>query len=239
MTELGIEEVYCALARVPLFQDLDGPTLQEVARLAVVREVPADTVLFEQGDPGRDMLVVLRGCLQVTARTEAGVDLTLGLLGRDEVLGEMALIDGAPRSATVRAMEDAAVVTLDRDTFTRLVHSRPNLAMALLRCVVRRLRQTSENAADIAYMDVYLRLAKKLLFLAAQHGERDKDGLRIAIPLSIGVLATTIAAEAEGVERIVSHLESEGILSHTQDFVVIHDLERLHDPMFPTRVDRS
>ncbi len=227
-TDISATEVRDALREVPLFDSLDDGFIELIARLARVRTVGRNEVLFEQGEEGRELIVLLSGLLRVRAHTaEQHEDITLTVVVPGEVLGEMALLDGGVRSASVDAIEDSVVVTISRDVFTRLLREEPELSLAVMRSLVQRLRHTTEHVSDIAYLDLLRRLSKVLRQMAREHGESVAGGTRIKVPLSLQILSGLVAARPQGVERLVTMLEKDGILSHTQDVIVIHDMERL------------
>jgi CRP-like cAMP-binding protein len=174
--------------------------------------------------------------LRVSAETEDGQRVTLSVLGPGESIGEMALLDDSHRSATVEAVEDSTILVIDRNSFHVLIRSRPDLALLIMRNLSRRLRQRTADIVDIAYLDVYRRLSRKLLQLAEEQGDRVPDGICIKAPLAIETLATMIGAEEEGVAHLVTMLENEGTLSHCENHITVHDLHRLHERFFTPRV---
>jgi len=219
-----------------MFAELDQRTVMALARIGTVRSEPAGTVLFRQGARGEEFMALLTGSLRVSAETEEGQRITLSILGAGESIGEMALLDDTRRSATVEVMEDATLLVIDRQSFNALITSRPDMALLLLRNLSRRLRQRSADVADIAYLDVYRRLARKLLQLAEEQGDASPEGIFLKTPLTVETLATMIGAEEGGVAQLLTMLENEGTLSHVDNHVSIHDLHRLNERFFTPRV---
>ncbi|MBI3925860.1 MAG: Crp/Fnr family transcriptional regulator [Armatimonadetes bacterium] len=229
------QRAFEALSRIPLFHGLEPSTLQGVADIVETRELARGEVLFEQGEEGNEFFVVQRGSLGLTARAD-DKPLTLGVLGPGEYLGEMALIDQFPRSASAKALQDSVLLAIRRPAFTELIRGNPDLAMALLQGMARRLRKTNQDAAAIANMSVYRRLARKLLDIASSHGQEVEDGVRLEVPLTVDTLASMIAADLQGVKLLVDLLEHEKVLSRQDDHFVIHKIRPLLDPEFPYKL---
>lgn len=229
------QQAFEAFKKVPLFEGLDDATLRGIANLAEIRDLKTGQVLLRQGETGDEFFVIQKGSLRLSARAD-GSELTLGVLGPGEYLGEMSLIDQFPRSATAVALEGTSVLALGRAAFCSLVVEKPDLAQALLKGLARRLRKTNQDAAAIANMTVYRRLARKLLDLASSHGKETDAGVRVGVPLSMDTLASMVASDASGVKLLVELLEHEGVLTREQDHFVIHKVRPLLDPEFPYKL---
>jgi signal transduction histidine kinase len=129
------------LRRLPLFAELADGDLRELCRLARTVPVPAGTLLMEEGTPGDGLYVVRSGELEVTRR-EGGEEVVLAVRGAGEVLGEMSLLEQAPRSASVRALSDSELLVIAPDAFQALLTASPAAAVTVLRTVAGRLRST-------------------------------------------------------------------------------------------------
>lgn len=221
-------QVLTELKSVPMFRRMSPEALEHLAEIAQVRVVPKGEVVMRQGEPGSEMCVLLHGALRVSAVSE-GHDLVLSVAGPGEVLGEMALLDGHPRSATVSALDKCQVLSIDRDTFLGLLREQPDIAISLLVCMTQRVRLTTEHATDIAFLDIYQRLLRQLRRLAEENGRPLDDGaVEITHPVTTEMLAKMVAARTDAIDRLVASLESEGVLRRSDDdHFVIADLERL------------
>lgn len=221
------EQIHSALMSVSLFSDLDAETLTALTQIAYTRTVEKGGVVFNQGEPGEELLVLVRGSVTASVATGTGRPMTVGVLGPGEFFGEVALLDGFPRSATVTALEDLHLVVVDRETFSTLLQDKPTLALALLRAMARRSRVMNESLLDIATLDVSHRLRRRLLVLARHHGSPNMHETRITIPLTVTVLADMIAAPVDSVVRVVKELESEGLVRVVDNQFSVLDLDRL------------
>jgi uncharacterized membrane protein len=133
-----------ALQSVPLFASLDDPTTRELRDLLIMNQAPASTPLFRAGDVGDGMYLIESGRVRVSVTDADGQQLTLAELAGGDFFGEMALLDGEPRSADVTVIEDARFAVLSRQSFLGFTRSNPDVAINMLSAVTRRLRRTDE-----------------------------------------------------------------------------------------------
>src|SRR5438552_1987023 len=153
-----------------------------LARATTQRSYKAGQVVFNEGDEGATLFVVRQGVIKITVGTGHDDQLTLALLQPGQYFGEMALLDGEPRSATAEALEDASLVLLTHAAFAGCLVEFPEVAIALLKDLSGRLRGTNLLAADLANHSVELRLIHLFLKLAATFGRPVPAG--VIIPVS-------------------------------------------------------
>ncbi len=142
-TTLPIMERVLLLRRVPLLADLTPSDLQRVAILATEHHVETDDALFEQGDPGNEMYVIVHGRVKIMLRRDDG-EKEFARRGEGEVIGEMSLISGDPRVASVIAAEESHLLCLDRKSFEGLLRERPEVALAVMRVLCVRLKEATK-----------------------------------------------------------------------------------------------
>ena len=133
-----------SLRSVPLFASLDDRAARTLRDLMSVREVPAGTLLFKMGDPGDSMYLIEGGQVRIYIHDGDGENLTLAELGDGDFFGEMAIIDGKPRSANAAATEQACLAVLAREDFLRFVRDNPDVALEMVSAISERLRRTDE-----------------------------------------------------------------------------------------------
>jgi len=185
----------------------DNPALsdsvRELARRGVVRSYRKGTILIEEGDRGDTIYVILAGRLRAYSTGDSGKEITYGVYGAGEYLGEMSL-DGEPRSASVMAAESCTCAVIARRTLERFIAERPGFAIELISKVIRRARAATLSAKQMALNDVYGRL--KLLL--ESHAARSSDGrLLIDEPLTHRELASRLGCSREMVSRLLKDLE--------------------------------
>ncbi|MEI6043531.1 MAG: cyclic nucleotide-binding domain-containing protein [Chloroflexota bacterium] len=134
-----------SLKRVPMLAALKPEQLEGLSKLATTRLYKKGEVIIKQGEPGTGLFIMLSGSVQVTSKTRPGLpEAKLNVLNKGDFFGEMSLIDGYPRAATVTAIVDIEVVELNRWVFLDALRREPNIAVAMLPVLTRRIRQLEE-----------------------------------------------------------------------------------------------
>ncbi|MCG6871501.1 MAG: Crp/Fnr family transcriptional regulator [Gammaproteobacteria bacterium] len=206
------------LADVPLFEGLASTELASIARHAVSREVVRNAVLLREGERPSSLYIVQTGMVRVLVSDEQGRELVLSELGPRAIFGELALIDGEPRSATVVAMEPTLLTVLSRNAFTVCLGEQPEIAIQLLRHLSRRMRELTGNLKEFALLDVQGRLCRLLLRLA-----KDRDGARVVGPVTQQELANRVGASREMVSRVLTGWRNESLISMRGKYITVGD----------------
>ncbi|HEV8636291.1 MAG TPA: Crp/Fnr family transcriptional regulator [Chloroflexota bacterium] len=202
-----------ALQRTGLFASLPAGELDELAASLRRRHYARGQVLFTERDPGATLFVVESGRVNMLLSSADGREIVVNSLGPGESFGEMALLTGEPRSTDAVVVEPGYLLQLDREDFVRCLRARPDLALAVMANLARRLRRTTQQVYDVAFLDVPARLARRLLDLAASDGEAAGDGaVRIARKLTQSELAGLIGATRESVNKWLSHYQRQGLV---------------------------
>jgi CRP/FNR family transcriptional regulator, cyclic AMP receptor protein len=217
-----------ALGRCRLFDGMSKESLQVITRTLRARRFRRGEVLFHEGDPGDALFIVASGAVKVVVPSEDGEEAILATLRRGDFLGELALLDGAPRSASAIALEPTEALALPRDQFRVLVATEPAIRDALLASLAGELRRLTTHVADLHFLDLTGRLAARLARLAEQHGERLPNGeIRLDAPLTQSDLAAMIGATRQSVNKLLGEFEAGGLLRIERDSIVVPSLERL------------
>lgn len=199
------------LRSVPIFAGLDAASLDALERQCEVRRFDEGSVVVSEADPGDALFVLARGKVKVVLYGESGREVILSIFHKaGEVFGEMALLDDAPRSATVMAMEPSSMLVLSRRDFRALVDRHPSIALQVLTELSRRLRRADAIIGDLALLDVFGRLAAKLRTLAETEGEETEAGILIRERPTQAEIAAMIGTSRETVSRALSELARRG-----------------------------
>jgi CRP-like cAMP-binding protein len=166
----GLDDKRSVLARHEFFKDLPPPALQRLAARARVATYPARAGIFAKGDEGRGLLAVMRGLVKISVLGEDGREVVLNRIGPGEVFGEVALLDGLPRTADATALEASELLLLDRRDFVPLLLEEPMIAVKLLEVLSRRLRRTSRQVESLSFEPPVARLVTTLFDLAEAQG---------------------------------------------------------------------
>ena len=185
-------------------------------------------VVFHQGDPGDTLHIVRRGYLKVVVPSEAGGEGVLAVVGPGALFGEITLLDGAPRSATVVALEDVETATLGRAAFRDLLRRSPDVAESLLAAMAGTIRRLTAEVTDLMFLDLRARLVHKLLELAEGHGVRLPDGaVEIRVQLTQEELAGMIGATRPRVNTLLGFFEDQGVVGRSGRHLVLVKPDRL------------
>lgn len=217
-----------ALGRCRLFAGMGEDALRAMARTLRARRFRRGEVLFHEGDPGDALFVVASGAVKVAVPSEDGEEAILATLRRGDFLGELALLDGAPRSASAVALEATETLALPRDQFLALVATEPAIRDALLASLAGELRRLTTHVAELHFLDLTGRLAARLTRLAEEHGQPlPGGGVRLDAPLTQSDLAAMIGATRQSVNKLLGEFEADGLLQMEKDSILVPNLDRL------------
>lgn len=212
------------LRETPLLHGLAEPSLVELAPQCRLRSFRRGQYLWYQGDPGDRLVIVATGLVKVVVATEQGDESVLLTMGRGAVLGELAVLDGRPRSASAVAVEPTTVVELTRPAVSRLLADHPIVLEAMLSGLTRTVRRLTEQLQDMSYLDLPGRLAKVLLRLGRQH-----DAAVLDLGMSQSELAAMVGASRPAVNRALHGLADRGLIEINGKVIVLRDPDGLRD----------
>jgi CRP/FNR family transcriptional regulator, cyclic AMP receptor protein len=216
------------LRRIPLFGALEDAALAAIAGAASMRSYQPHAVVVRQDEPSDGVYLITAGRLSVSVSGSDGRVTTIGHMGPGEIIGEISLLDGGARSATVVSETKSVLVAVDRSLFLPLVQAHPAIAMALVSVVSARLRALTRWADETVGLSVPARLARRLLALLAECGQpTGPQRHRIGLRLSQGELGNRVGATRESVNKYLRRWERGHILEQEAGYLVIVDLPRL------------
>ena len=217
-----------SLAQVWLFNALAKDDLLRLSQLAKTRVYKSRETIVAKGAPATEFFVLLRGRAKVSAQGADGADTAINVMGPGEVFGEIGILDGQPRSATVTTLEECELAVVDKRAFHGLLASSPPVAIKLLAVLAGRIRELTIRVEDRAFLDIPARLAKQLLWLAGNHGTEAGTRVRIELKLSQQELGDFIGATRESVNKNLRDWSRSGFIKHERDYLEILDLDALH-----------
>ena len=213
------------LASGLLFRSLPPADLARLAERLVPRTYPRGEVVFHRDDPAGALHFIREGQVKIVLTTEGGKETLLALFGAGECFGEIAALDGGARSATAVAVERTETLALLRDDLIAFLREHPDFALDVISLLAMRLRRLDERLEDAYFLDLDGRLARCLLDLAEQSGERAQDGVRVRMPLSQTDLAAMLGSTRVSVNRLLGAYQDAGIIAVERDAIVIKDVE--------------
>jgi CRP/FNR family transcriptional regulator, cyclic AMP receptor protein len=226
-TSVGDQGHIATFAQVSLFSTLDPEALRELASAARRRGFRSGEVIFHRDDPGQVLYVIREGKVKICINSPDGHEVVLAVFGPGDYFGELALLDGQPRSASAVAIDLVEVYALQRSDFINIVIHHPRIAIQVMNVLSQRLRQTDAMIEDLLFLDVHGRVAKKLLDLADLHGVRTPDGIRIDMKLTQSDLAALVGASRESVNKVLGYFVDKRFVSTEKRKITILRLAEL------------
>jgi CRP/FNR family cyclic AMP-dependent transcriptional regulator len=206
--------------------ELDPDERADLEALGTVRRYPRGEVLFHEGDDAGAVLVLLDGRVKA-AQVRDGREVILAFPGPGELLGELAAVDGRPRSGTVRAVDDVRALVIPGSAFRAFLERRPRVALVILRSVTARLRASDRQRVDYAVNDVVVRVAVRLVELCDRFGAECDGHVDTGLAISQDELAAWAGASREAVAKAMGVLRSLGWVQTERRRVVVLDLPAL------------
>jgi CRP-like cAMP-binding protein len=216
-------EQRAALKKVSLFADFEEPELDDLLAVMKEKRFLRDATILIQRDPGESCFLIVVGEVKVSLFGEDGKEIILAKLGEGEVFGEMALLSGSPRSATVIALQDTTLLVLEREEFHKLLLRQPKLALKILAVMADRLRKADEKIEALVLFDVSQRVTHFVVDLAKREGVQSPEGLVIRRRPTHREIANMTGTTRETVSRVLSELARGGFVSMTGKRLTIHE----------------
>jgi CRP-like cAMP-binding protein len=162
-----------------LFGQLPAAAIERLGSYMKRRRLPRGSTIFEKDDPGTGMMGILSGSVKISVPSVDGRDIVLNIMHEGDIFGEIALLDGHPRTADATAMTDCELMVIERRDFIPFLRSEPELAIEIIKMLCSRLRRTTDQVQDLSFLNLPTRLAKALVRLT--DAEAPEPGRKIAI----------------------------------------------------------
>jgi len=208
------EAVVAALRRSDVFASLDPSELDRIAGACRVRGLGKDETVFSRGDTGGGMYLVAQGSVSLTVTSIDGGQVVLAVVVPPQTFGELAIIDGGARVATATTRQPSVLVCIPRSEVTRVMASRPEVAVALLSTLTTLVRRLDEHTSDLVLLDLPARFVKFLLGAAQVTPAEVRPGVSVPVDLRLSQteLARLIGGSRQHVNRMITTLEAEGAI---------------------------
>ncbi len=211
--------ILTVLRETTLFGTLEDEILAALADAAAARRYKARETIFHEGDPGDALLIVAEGAVKVFVTSVEGKEMVMATMTRPDTLGELALLDGGPRSASAVALQPTTTVSIAGRAFLDLLKKHPQLLEEFHRSLGTRLRHVLEQASDLVFLDLAGRTAKLLLSLVGD----GNDNVEAALQVTQGDLARMVGGARPTVNQILKSFEARGYISFDKNKVVVRD----------------
>jgi CRP-like cAMP-binding protein len=188
------------------------------------RTFPSGTVLFNEGDSGREMFVIQSGKIKISKKVRSE-EQTLAVIGPGEFFGEMAIFNNKPRSATATVLEDCKVLVVDPKTLEAMIKGNTEIAVRMIKKLAARLQEADDQIESLMLKDTNSKVVHTLARMADAQGQKVDGGIKIKI--SMDGLATKTGLEISQVEEVVSKIVKARILKVEPDGIVISSVDQL------------
>lgn len=217
-----------ALRRCALFARVDDEILALCASSLRIRRYRKNETIFHQGDPGDSLYIIESGSVKIVLPSPEGEEgAIIATLSRADFFGELALLDGAPHSATAVAIEPTEALVLRRDRFEELVETEPLLRKALFAALVTELRRLTGHVEELHFLDLPGRLASRIVRLARESQPDATVDVRLDWPFTQSDLAAMIGGTRQTVNRLLADMTAQDLVRLERDALIIPDLDRL------------
>ena len=207
------------LKNVPMFASFPDESLRLLATLVTRKSVTRGTTIMVAGDPTDSLYIVISGRLKVMMSDAEGKEVILAILGSGEYFGEMGLIDDAPRSASVVSIESCELLCVAKREFKRCLAENFEMSMAVMRGLVKRLREADRKINSLALLDVYGRVARLLIDMS-----EEVDGHKVVTKrLPKQDIAKMIGASREMVSRVMKDLQIGGFIEMRGSAILLRE----------------
>ena len=223
MIVVQTDSVAAALQQTAIFGELHDSALRELAQVCLQRTYRRGQFLWYQGDPGDYLVVIVRGSVKVTVTSPRGDEMLLVTRGPSEIVGELSVIDGGARSASVVALTPTTGIVIGRAPLIALMHRSPELLDVLLRSMGALVRRLTERATDLVFLDLAARVAKLLLREAEGLSGEQRQGALVDLGLTQTELAQMVGASRPAVNRVLQSLAARGSISIDGHKIIIND----------------
>lgn len=217
------------LRATPLFADLDEDHLTLLSNHLGTRSFERGELIFTQGSLGTSLYLIVRGSVRIYTVSETGQEIAVSIFRAGDFFGELALLDGQPRSASAVAMEPTHTFTLHRAAFVYTLHTCPPIAIAVLEALAARLRRSTAQTEQLVSRPAAQRVVQQLLELAARHGST--PGPQIDLHLTQDDLASLSGTTRETVNRVLASLRDQGVVQIERARIRVLDLSKLEQAL--------
>lgn len=202
------------IQNVPLFSGISSDGIEKLLSQMVIVKLTPNQVLFREGDVGTSMYIVMNGKIKIYHTSPKGDEKTITIFKKGDSFGELALIDGEPRSASAKALTFSELIKLDAFSFHELLQENYNMVKAILIELAKRIRKTNAQVQDLVFLDAKTLVVKTLINLANEHGKRvGLKKVQIDVPLTMQEIANLSGISIEVVEYVIQYLMQRNFLT--------------------------
>lgn len=211
------------LQRMPLFASLSKRELLAISKITRERRYKRNQVIIRAGEQGTTLFLLTSGVIRISIEDGRGKEIILSILYPHDFFGEMALLDGLPRSATVVAVEESEVLLISRRDFLECIRRFPKIAIKMIVTLSLRLRRTNQKVGGLVFMKASGRVAHTILELAEGRSRMTPEGVVVDLPFTRKRLADMAGVSRETLTRMLTRFQRMGLLQIQRHRFLIPD----------------
>lgn len=215
------------LRSVTLFMGLEDKSLEEVVGFLATCTYPRNKVIFFQSEVGDNFYIVKSGSVKVYRLTEEGREVILAIFKSGDFFGEMAILDGEHRSATVETREPTVLLSMNSQALLDLVRQKPEIALNIISILSKRLRQANARVEDFSFHDARTRIINSILKIGKGSGNIIKEKEQLLLNITHNELASLAGTTRETVSRVLMEMQEEGLIKLDRKLLIIPNPEIL------------
>lgn len=213
------------LDNIPLFEGFKQSEKERLAGLLRKHNIKKGDILFRKDDEGNSFYIIYKGRVKIVLKSSQEDEITLAVFGGGDFFGEMAILNGMPRSADAVAMEDTQLYSLNRMDFLSFLINNEHAVQSLLATLSMRLRKTDNLLGETAFLHVSARLIRRLADIIETQGEYLEGSQAVKINITQKELASMVGVSRESINKKLKILCRKGLLTNTRNTIIIHHPE--------------
>lgn len=217
------------LKLVSVFSSLTPSELEELSKIAINKRYKKNSLFFLKDDIGTYLFIIKKGSCKVVVEHETGKEIILSILYPKDIFGEMSLLDGKPRSASVIAREDCKVLIITRSKFLSFLKTNPSISIKILETISERLRKTDEQVKILTFISADCRVAQLFLNLANEYGLKREDGIFLNVKLTQQDIGDMCGIKRETANRVIMKFIREGLIKREGKRIIIKNSNALYE----------
>jgi CRP/FNR family transcriptional regulator, cyclic AMP receptor protein len=215
--------------KVPFFAGIAPEEISAINEIIIYRKYKKDMIIFLEDEPGEAMFFVKEGKVKISKQSQDGREQILHLLKNGDIFAEVVMMEYSTYPATAQVLEDTTVGMLRKNDFFNFIQKQPKISLNLLKIMSKKMRNAFDLMSDLASKNTNSRVARLLLTLAKDHGEKNQTGYVIDLPVSRTEMANMIGTSRETVTRALSQIKQEGFIEIKKNKIYILDEEALEE----------
>ena len=224
-----MERVREALKNIPIFEELPEESISKIVNAGNIIKYKKDDIILIENDEGSSLFWILKGRVKVVRMSDDGKEVILNILGENEFFGEMSVLDGYTRSASVIAMDNAELFILRRNTFLKLLRDYPDITIKIIQTISKRLRRANLKIKALSIGNSEQKVGAVLLQFALDYGNYIGNTVKIEnLPIQQEI-AKMAGTSRETVSRVMSTMQKKGLIEYKNDCVNILDFQKFRN----------